>query len=126
MATPDDPYSLLTAENLRDKPVNMSLEDWAKHQERVRLREQQKGAYEPSISVLDVPDEEKVCFECGSPEIDWQWKEVFRCRVCEACKKKFPDKYSLLTKTDAREDYMLTERASPHSRVTTHGSLSEC
>ena len=26
-----------------------------------------------------------------------------------SCKYKFPDKYSLLTKTEAREDYLLTE-----------------
>ena len=50
------------------------------------------------------------CDKCGSPDIDFKWREVFRCRVCEKCKKDKPEKYSLLTKTEAREDYMLTDR----------------
>lgn len=110
MAPVDEPYSVLSAENLRDKPEKMSLEEWAKHQARVKVRESKQGAYEPSISALEAPEEDKICFECGSREIDWQWKDVFNCRVCERCKKAKPEKYSLLTKTDAREDYMLTER----------------
>jgi len=32
--------------------------------------------------------------------------------ICHACKDKYPDKYSLLTKTEAREDYLLTDRES--------------
>ena len=51
----------------------------------------------------------KTCRECGSLEIDWKWEEVFGCAVCSACKDKLPEKYSLLTKTEAREDYLLTE-----------------
>ena len=42
-------------------------------------------------------------------DIDWKWEEIFKCAVCNTCKDKFPDKYSLLTKTEAREDYLLTD-----------------
>ncbi|KAJ4302944.1 DNA repair protein rad14 [Kalmusia sp. IMI 367209] len=49
------------------------------------------------------------CRECNSLEVDWKWQDVFDISVCNACKDKFPDKYSLLTKTEAREDYLLTD-----------------
>jgi DNA-repair protein complementing XP-A cells len=55
-------------------------------------------------------DKSKKCRECGSLEIDWQWEEVFKCAVCSKCKEKFPDRYSLLTKTEAKDDYLLTDR----------------
>lgn len=110
MTTEDDPNSVLSAENLRDKPKGMSLEEWAKHQLKLKLRREAKGAFEPAISALDKKDPNNCCFECGSREIDWRWLEVFKARVCERCKKDKPEKYSLLTKTEAREDYMLTDR----------------
>ncbi|EMD92000.1 hypothetical protein COCC4DRAFT_201522 [Bipolaris maydis ATCC 48331] len=49
------------------------------------------------------------CRECSSLEIDWKWQDTFFISVCNACKEKFPDKYSLLTKTEARDDYLLTD-----------------
>jgi DNA-repair protein complementing XP-A cells len=45
-------------------------------------------------------------------EIDWKWEEQLRCQICHSCKDKYPEKYSLLTKTEAREDYLLTDRES--------------
>lgn len=110
MSTDDDPHSVLSAENLSDKPPGMTLEEWARHQKRKKLLKEKQGAFAPAISALDEPDENKACWECKAPEIDWKWKETFGCRVCEKCKKDNPEKYSLLTKTEAREDYMLTDR----------------
>ncbi|KAF2128448.1 DNA repair protein [Dothidotthia symphoricarpi CBS 119687] len=49
------------------------------------------------------------CRECASLEIDHKWQDVFAISVCSACKDKIPDKYSLLTKTEARDDYLLTD-----------------
>jgi DNA-repair protein complementing XP-A cells len=49
------------------------------------------------------------CRECNSLEIDWKWQDIFSVSVCNACKDKVPDKYSLLTKTEARDDYLLTD-----------------
>lgn len=49
------------------------------------------------------------CRECNSLEIDWKWQDVFGIGVCNLCKEKEPDKYSLLTKTEARDDYLLTD-----------------
>lgn len=49
------------------------------------------------------------CRECSSLEIDWKWQDIFGIGVCNICKEKLPDKYSLLTKTEARDDYLLTD-----------------
>lgn len=92
---------------LAGKPEHMTLKEWERTQLLKKLRANRAGPYEPGISVLE-REKEKVCRECGSLEIDFQWADTFACCVCGACKDKFPDKYSLLTKTEAREDYLLT------------------
>ncbi len=74
------------------------------------MQQRKEGPFEPGLSVLTDKEERKKCYECGSLEIDFVWEEVFKCRVCNACKEKYPEKYSLLTKTECREDYLLTER----------------
>lgn len=33
----------------------------------------------------------------------------FKTRICRSCRNKNPDKYSLLTKTECKEDYLLTD-----------------
>jgi DNA-repair protein complementing XP-A cells len=67
------------------------------------------------------------CRECNSLEVDWKWADTFHISVCARCRELYPDKYSLLTKTEARDDYLLTnpeladedllphlERPNPH------------
>ncbi|KAF3343462.1 Putative glutamate synthase [NADPH] [Verticillium dahliae VDG2] len=69
------------------------------------------GPFEPSLSVLrdaSVRAAQK-CRECASPEIDHVWAEVFGLCVCAPCKDRHAHRYSLLTKTECREDYLLTE-----------------
>ncbi|KAK5012286.1 DNA repair protein rad14 [Cryomyces antarcticus] len=105
----DDPHNrALHTPNQEEKPAHMTLREWERHQLLKRLREQKAGPFEPGLSVLKGQAAKK-CRECGSLEIDWKWDEVFGCQVCNACKEKVPDKYTLLTKTEAREDYLLTE-----------------
>lgn len=43
------------------------------------------------------------CEGCRSLEIDNQFHKVFDVRVCKKCKEKYPEKYSLLTKTECKE-----------------------
>ncbi|KAF1983369.1 DNA repair protein [Aulographum hederae CBS 113979] len=100
----------------QEKPKGMTMQEWERHQLLQKLRKNKQGPFEPGISVLNKklgPDDtsgtDKECRECGSLEIDWKWEEVFGIKVCNACKEKLPDKYSLLTKTEAREDYLLTD-----------------
>ncbi|OJI88959.1 DNA repair protein rad14 [Aspergillus tubingensis] len=114
-------------EKAEQKPAHMTQKEWERQQLLKNLHRDRAGIFEPGLSVLDERTQQKTCRECGSLEIDWKWEEAFRCCVCHACKEKFPDKYSLLTKTEAREDYLLTnpelqdeellphlERPNPH------------
>lgn len=96
------------------KPAHMTLKEWERQRLLHKLREQRAGPFEPGLSALADKDDQgqdvqRKCRECGSLEIDWKWDEVFGCRICNGCKEKLPEKYSLLTKTEAREDYLLTD-----------------
>ncbi|KAL7751705.1 DNA repair protein rad14 [Sorochytrium milnesiophthora] len=68
----------------------------------------EKRVYEEPAMSLD-PRENPTCAECGTVEIDHTFERDFHVKVCRACRDKLPDKYSLLTKTEARQDYLLTE-----------------
>ncbi|PGH21307.1 DNA repair protein [Polytolypa hystricis UAMH7299] len=109
----DDPHNkVLHADGLLldgGKPAHMTLKEWEQQQLLQSLRKERAGPFEPGISVLDDKERQKTCRECGSLDIDWKWDEVFGCQVCSACKEKLPEKYTLLTKTEAREDYLLTD-----------------
>lgn len=43
-------------------------------------------------------------------DLDPVFFKVFHINLCPSCKEKYPDKYSLITKTEAKEDYLLTDR----------------
>lgn len=89
------------------KPAHMTLKEWERHQLLKSLRNRKEGAFEPSLEFG--AKKGKRCRECKSMEIDWIWEEVFGCAVCGSCKEKFPEKYSLLTKTEAKDDYLITD-----------------
>ncbi|KAH8678185.1 XPA protein C-terminus-domain-containing protein [Xylariales sp. PMI_506] len=91
------------------KPEGMTVDEWERLQILKKLRRQKAGPFEPGLSVLQDEAERKKCRECGSLEIDFVWEEVFHCNVCNKCKEAHPDKYSLLTKTECKEDYLLTD-----------------
>lgn len=105
----DDPYNkAMHADEQEKKPSNMTQREWERQQLLKSLRNRRAGPFEPGISAI--PDQTtKSCRECGTLEIDWKWLDIFGIAVCSACKDKFPEKYSLLTKTEAREDYLLTD-----------------
>lgn len=71
-------------------------------------KQRQAKTYESGPMSIN-PSENPQCVECQSFDIDAQFKEVFDTLVCRACKKKLPEKYSLLTKTEVKNDYLLTE-----------------
>ena len=91
-----------------DRPASMTLKEWERAQLLRSLRNHKAGPFEPGISALQDRTTKK-CTECGILEIDWMWDETFGVQVCNSCKDKVPDKYSLLTKTEAKEDYLLTD-----------------
>ncbi|KAJ1962198.1 DNA repair protein rad14 [Dipsacomyces acuminosporus] len=55
------------------------------------------------------PGDNPKCCECGSLDLDIAYLKMFNAKVCRQCIEKIPDKYSLLTKTEAKEDYLLTD-----------------
>ncbi|KAK9784246.1 putative XPA protein C-terminus-domain-containing protein [Seiridium cardinale] len=96
------------AQGGEEKPKGMTEAEWERLQILSRLRRTKAGPFEPGLSVLNAAERKK-CRECGSLEIDFVWDEVFNIAVCNKCKEAGPDKYSLLTKTEAKEDYLLTD-----------------
>ncbi|KAL5534567.1 hypothetical protein ACEPAG_1030 [Sanghuangporus baumii] len=75
--------------------------------ERERERERAMQTLEPPMS-LDSSKNPR-CSECGTVDIDQTFRKVFRCLVCKKCINEKPEKYSLLTKTECKEDYLLTD-----------------
>lgn len=82
------------------------MEDERKAQ-RLREAARQGLTQDPALSH---GAEHPKCQECGTVELDFQMHRVFGIKVCPKCKIEFPDKFSLLTKTECKEDYLLTDR----------------
>ncbi|KZP00814.1 DNA repair protein, partial [Calocera viscosa TUFC12733] len=91
-----------------------------------RERERMKQNFDPPV-FMD-PSKNPRCEQCGTIDIDHQFNKVYGVRVCAQCKDKFPEQYSLLTKTECKADYLLTDselrdeqlmphllKANPHS-----------
>jgi len=66
------------------------------------------------------PDDNPQCFECGTIELDFLFLKTFGTRVCFKCKEKLPEKYSLLTKTECKEDYLLTDPELRDEEILPH------
>lgn len=94
----------------QQKPAHMTADEWERLQVIRKLQRNKAGPFEPGLSALADEKTRKKCRECSSIEIDFVWDDVFGCAVCNSCKEKFPEKYSLLTKTECKEDYLLTDR----------------
>lgn len=78
-----------------------SLQEWKERQKQEHLVKD----LAPPLDLANAPK----CFECNSLEIDPNMFTNFKVRVCRRCIKENQDKYSLLTKTECREDYLLTD-----------------
>ncbi|KAF4589829.1 DNA repair protein Rad14 [Ophiocordyceps camponoti-floridani] len=113
LSVEDDPHNYALGGQRKtqgeQRPVNMTVQEWERQQLMRRLRRQKTGPFEPGLSVLDDEANRKRCRECRSLEIDFVWEEVFHVCVCHRCKEKLPEKYSLLTKTECKQDYLLTD-----------------
>lgn len=70
---------------------------------------------------------ENVCERCASPAFDEKIAKTFGVYVCDVCIKSYPQDYSLITKTAAMKEFLLTaeelddrdrlphmERPNPH------------
>ncbi|KAK6454264.1 XPA protein C-terminus-domain-containing protein [Scheffersomyces xylosifermentans] len=80
-----------------------TLEEWKERQRK------QQTVYQELPPPMDIEKAPK-CYECGSMEIDPNlYKNFWNVRACRKCMREKPEKYSLLTKTECREDYLLTD-----------------
>lgn len=96
---------------------NKTIDDLRKEKERERQRMREYA--EPGIS-LDLQSR-PTCESCGSPEIiDHPFKRVFGILVCRKCEKENPEVYSLLTKTEVKEDYLLTDAELKDEELLPH------
>ena len=134
MSAEDDPHNRAlhshpSEEN--NKPSHMTLKEWERLQLLRKLRETRSGPFEPSISILDDKNGvnggggggksvQRTCRECGDLEIDFLWSDHLHCNVCTSCKEKYPEQYSLLTKTEAKADYLLTDPELRDSDLLPH------
>ncbi|PFH49220.1 hypothetical protein AMATHDRAFT_63601 [Amanita thiersii Skay4041] len=83
------------------------VDEAVRRKEKMRERQRNMQNIEPPIN-LD-PALNPKCIECGSIDIDQAFRNVFSCLVCKSCQNKMQEKYSLLTKTECKEDYLLTD-----------------
>lgn len=112
-------YDLSTLKNskggfLLDGEVDDPKEKRRREQEALlktkRLEAMQKqGLLNDHFLSLDERENPK-CKVCGTSDIDFTFHKVFRTNVCAKCKHDNPERFSLLTKTEAKEDYLLTDR----------------
>ncbi|RDA94665.1 hypothetical protein CP533_2476 [Ophiocordyceps camponoti-saundersi (nom. inval.)] len=113
LSVEDDPHNYVLggqkSGQTEQRPGNMTVQEWERQQLMRKLRRQKTGPFEPGLSVLNDEANRKRCRECKSLEIDFVWEEVFHICVCSRCKEQHPEKYSLLTKTECKQDYLLTD-----------------
>ncbi|KAK1232599.1 DNA repair protein rad14 [Marasmius sp. AFHP31] len=72
-------------------------------------REKQRALQNLEPPIFLDPERNPKCNECGTVDIDHTFHKIFKVRVCKKCQNEIPEKYSLLTKTECKEDYLLTD-----------------
>ncbi|KAH8929481.1 DNA repair protein [Atractiella rhizophila] len=90
-----------------------------------RERAQEKAGLGKGGRLLDPvvptdPTQRPKCTHCGAFDLDVQFQKVFDVRVCANCKNENPEKYSLLTKTECKDDYLLTDPELKDNEVLPH------
>lgn len=122
-------YDLSTLKNskggfLLDNEVEDPREKRQREQEaelkKKRIEAMQKqGLLDDHFRSLDESLNPK-CKVCESQEIDFTFNKVFRVNVCAKCKHENPERFSLLTKTEAKEDYLLTDPELKDADILPH------
>lgn len=69
------------------------------------------------IAMSSDPSENPKCRDCGSLDVDPIFFQVFHMSVCPRCKEKYPERYSLITKTEAKEASSLHDRTMAWSTI---------
>ncbi|KAM0756311.1 DNA repair protein [Meredithblackwellia eburnea MCA 4105] len=106
-------------ENEEDDPRKIKERQQIEENKRKRIENARKRALaEPSVS-MDRRQNPK-CIHCGSLDLDIQIRDNFGVLVCYKCKTERPDEYSLLTKTECKEDYLLTDPELKDAELLPH------
>lgn len=69
--------------------------------------EMPKPIEDPAMSIN--PEENPTCKLCNTFDIDHDIRRHYNVPVCRTCCEAHPERFSLITKTEARTDYMLTD-----------------
>jgi len=85
---------------------------------RQRLKQAETLSQAPHFS-LD-KSKNPQCTVCGSMELDLQLLQIFKVPVCRKCKQEHPERFSLLTKTECKQDYLLTDPELKDSELLPH------
>lgn len=69
------------------------------------------------VAMSSDPSENPKCRDCGSLDVDPIFFQVFHMSVCPRCKEKYPERYSLITKTEAKEASGIHDKAMARSVI---------
>ncbi|KAG0038373.1 hypothetical protein BGZ82_000331 [Podila clonocystis] len=89
--------------------IGRTAEEAAQDEENLRKRKWQPTVVPDDPSIFLGAEDNYECQDCGSIDVDFQLLRHFHVPVCIACRDGRPEKYSLLTKTECRQDYLLTD-----------------
>ncbi|KAG0088333.1 hypothetical protein BGZ93_008490 [Podila epicladia] len=89
--------------------IGRTAEEAAQDDENLRKRKWQPTVVPDDPSIFLGAEDNYECQDCGSIDVDFQLLRHFHIPVCIACRDARPEKYSLLTKTECRQDYLLTD-----------------
>ncbi|KAA1108634.1 hypothetical protein PGT21_019761 [Puccinia graminis f. sp. tritici] len=105
-------------ENEEDDPRAIKQRQQIELLKKQRLQQAKRLNQDPSLS-LD-KTQNPTCTVCGSVELDLQLFQVFSVPVCRKCKNEHPERFSLLTKTECKQDYLLTDPELKDSELLPH------
>ncbi|KAI8847721.1 XPA protein C-terminus-domain-containing protein [Chytridium lagenaria] len=114
---------------MHDTKAGFMVED---EQESKKLKADAKPLKTPLFDT-STEGEGASCCECRSLDIDVNYQQHYGVVVCRECRDKNTEKYSLLTKTECKTDYLLTdselkdhtimpcwEKPNPHKSTYAH------
>ncbi|KAG6832242.1 hypothetical protein H0H92_004207 [Tricholoma furcatifolium] len=99
------------------------IDEEVRRKEKEREKQRAKHNIDPPMH-LDSSLNPK-CVECQSMDIDQTFKKVFSCLVCKKCQNEKPEKYSLLTKTECKEDASIDTDAVAQDYLLTDPELRD-
>ncbi|KAI8143727.1 XPA protein C-terminus-domain-containing protein [Fennellomyces sp. T-0311] len=115
----DSKGGFLVEESKEDQLVQARKEQATKLSPFIRSHAQFTPCF---VAISADPSENPKCRDCQSMDVDPIFYQVFKISVCPACKEKYPERYSLITKTEAKEDYLLTDPELRDTELLPHWS----